>query len=247
MPRSVAALLGLGLLALLLFAVFVALGTWQAERRAWKLDLIARVEQRLAAAPVEAPGREAWAQFDAARNEYLKVRATGVFDHAHETLVQAVTERGPGFWVLTPLRRADGSVILVNRGFVDGEHRDAATRAAGRSEGETRLTGLLRRSEPQGAFLRRNDPARGRWYSRDVAAIAAADGLPAADVAPFFIDADAAANPGGWPVGGLTVVRFHNSHLVYLLTWYTLAAMVLGAAIVVGRHEWRLRRPGGRY
>ncbi len=38
------------------------------------------------------------------------------------------------------------------------------------------MTGLLRLSEPKGAFLRSNDPKDDRWYSRDVAAIAAARG-----------------------------------------------------------------------
>ncbi|WP_204313471.1 SURF1 family cytochrome oxidase biogenesis protein, partial [Klebsiella michiganensis] len=72
--------------------------------------------------------------------------------------------------------------------------------------GETRVTGLLRVSEPGGAFLRANDPAAGRWYSRDVAAIGAARRL--SDLAPYFVDAD--ARPGARadePVGGLTVVR----------------------------------------
>ncbi|MFT4046759.1 MAG: SURF1 family protein [Solimonas sp.] len=241
-PRSWATLLALGLAALLLFSAFVALGSWQVERRAWKLDLIARVERRLQAAPVAAPARDTWATLDIAADEYLKVRVDGVFDHAHETLVQAVTAQGPGFWLLTPLRLADGSAVFVNRGFVDAGHREPASRAAAQTDGAVHVVGLLRRSEPRGAFLRRNDPAQGRWFSRDVAAIAAADGLDAAGVAPYFIDADATPNPGGWPLGGLTVVQFHNSHLVYLLTWYTLAAMVAGAGFCVGRHEWRLRR-----
>jgi len=64
-------------------------------------------------------------------------------------------------------------------------------------------------------------------------------------VAPYFLDADDSPNPGGWPVGGLTVVRFHNSHLVYALTWYGLALMVAAGAGIFTRHEWRLRRPGG--
>jgi len=244
--RSSLKLVLFGLLSLCLFVLFVALGTWQVERRAWKLDLIERVEQRLAAEPVAAPARAEWAGFDAAQNEYLKVQLSGTFDHAGEALVQAVTERGPGFWVLTPLQRVDGSVVLINRGFVDAEHRDPATRAAGQIEGETTVQGLLRRSEPAGGFLRKNDPALDRWFSRDVAAIATARGLPLANTAPYFVDADATPNAGGWPVGGLTVVRFHNSHLVYLLTWYGLAALVLIAAIIVGRHEWRLRQPGAR-
>ena len=42
-----------------------------------------------------------------------------------ETLVQAVTEHGAGFWVLTPLRTGQG-IIFVNRGFVPTDRRDAA-------------------------------------------------------------------------------------------------------------------------
>ena len=52
--------------------------------------------------------------------------------------------------------------------------------------------------------MRPNRPAEDRWYSRDIAAIAKARGLR--NVAPFFIDADATPNTGGYPVGGMTVV-----------------------------------------
>jgi surfeit locus 1 family protein len=86
-------------------------------------------------------------------------------------------------------------------------------------------------SEPGGAFLRSNDPANDRWFSRDVAAIAASKGL--ADVAPYFVDADATPVPGGLPIGGLTIVRFRNSHLVYALTWYALAMMSTAGARLV--------------
>ncbi|NWM49736.1 SURF1 family protein, partial [Escherichia coli] len=50
-------------------------------------------------------------------------------------------------------------------------------------------------------------------------------------------DADAAPNPGGYPVGGLTVVRFADNHLVYALTWFGLAAMALWAAWLVARRH----------
>jgi surfeit locus 1 family protein len=226
--------------AALAFAGFVALGNWQVHRRVWKLDLIARVDQHLKAAPVAAPGRAQWPGIGAA-DEYRKVCASGSFLHDRETLVQAVTRLGPGDWVLTPLHTADGSLVLIDRGFVGPAQRQPAARAAGQVAGDVQVCGLLRLSEPRGAFLRHNDPAAGRWYSRDVAAIAAAQNLPAADVAPYFIDADATPNPGGWPVGGLTVIRFHNSHLVYAITWYGLALMVLAAAVRVARLEWRSR------
>ena len=230
-----------------LFAGFVALGSWQVERRAWKLALIERVEQRIHAAPVDAPGRADWPRVSAARDEYRHVRLAGRFLHHRETLVQAATTLGAGHWVLTPLQAADGTVVLVNRGFMPSGRRPAAR--AAEPGGDAVVTGLLRLTEPGGGFLRRNDPAANRWYSRDVQAIAAARGLAA--VAPYFIDADAVLpslpargipENDDLPVGGLTVTAFHNSHLAYALTWYTLALMVAAAALQVVRLERRARR-----
>jgi surfeit locus 1 family protein len=261
-----------GTLAVLFFVLFVALGSWQVKRRVWKLDLIARVEQRVRAPPAAAPGPAQWPNVTAAADEYRHVAAAGTFLDDSQTLVQAVTDLGAGYWVLTPLRLADGSIVLVNRGFVQADDRDrvrpggtsqliakvppvAATTSEAAST--ARVTGLLRMTEPRGGFLRHNDLAANRWYSRDVQAIAAARGLTR--VAPYFIDAEvdqarssaspatapalasaAAPTPGDSaaraangsgvaPVAGLTVITFHNSHLVYAITWYTLALMVAGA------------------
>lgn len=215
---------GFAAAALIAAVLLAALGVWQVERRAWKHDLVAAVEARLDAAPVAAPGPGPWPRIKASDDAYRRVTATGVFRHDRETLVQAVTERGAGFWVLTPLETPHFT-LLVNRGFVPANRREASTRAAGNVEGPVTVTGLLRVSEPGGAFLRDNDSAANRWFSRDVAAIAKARGL--GTTAPYFVDADAAPNPGGYPVGGLTVVRFRDHHLVYALTWFALCALSL--------------------
>ncbi|AWK89333.1 SURF1 family protein [Azospirillum thermophilum] len=235
------ALVLVGLLSLAGIGVLTALGVWQLERRVWKLDLIERVEQRIHAAPVPAPGPETWASVTAATDEYRRVRVTGRFLDDRETLVQAVTGLGGGYWVLTPFQTTGGFTVLVNRGFVPPERRAPGSRAAGRIDGETTVTGLLRLSEPKGGFLRGNDPAGDRWHSRDVQAIAAARGLTG--VAPYFIDAEATRLPEGAPVGGLTVVSFPNNHLVYALTWFALALMLAGGLTHVLRSEYRRRRP----
>jgi len=224
-------------LALAGMAGFAALGVWQLERRAWKLELIDRVERRIHAEPVPAPGPETWPSIDAAGYAYRRVRLTGRFLHDRETLVQAVTELGGGYWVLTPLVTPQGTTVLVNRGFVAGDRRDSGASSAGNLAGETQLTGLLRITEPGDGFLRRNDPAAGRWYARDVAAIAAARGL--ADVAPYFVDADASSDVPGGPRGGLTVVAFNNHHLIYALTWFVLAIMAGGAGLFILLSERR--------
>lgn len=223
-----------GLLFLAAIAGLLALGVWQLERRAWKLDLIDRVDARLAAPPVPAPGPEAWAGLTRDKDEYARVTATGRFLHEDEVATQAVTDLGPGYWILTPLA-TPGFTLIVNRGFVPQDRRDPATRPEGQVEGSVTISGLLRLTEPGGGFLRANDPAAGRWYSRDIAAIAASRGIR--DAAPYFVDADASPNPGGLPVGGLTVVRFRNTHLVYALTWFALAGGLAAGAVVAARRR----------
>jgi surfeit locus 1 family protein len=227
--------------AALLTAGLMALGVWQIERRAWKLDLIARVEARVTAAPVSLPAREDWGRLDPSDLEYTRVMLHGRFLHDAETLTLAVTERGGGFWVIAPLALDGGGTVLVNRGFITAGQRDPATRPA--NEDPATVTGLIRMSEPGGGFLRHNDPASDRWYSRDVAAIAGHRGLQ--DAAPFFVDADADANGraarADAPVGGLTRVTFPNNHLVYALTWFALAAMTAFAGLRFRRESRRAR------
>ncbi|WP_395944833.1 SURF1 family protein [Brevundimonas sp.] len=216
---------------------FVALGGWQVQRLAWKTDLIAQVEARVHAAPQPAPGPSAWPAVSRETDQYRRVTVRGVFRNDRETLVQAVTDYGPGFWVMTPLTTDAGFTVLINRGFVSPERKAPRDRSAGQLEGEQTVTGLLRISEPKGGFLRSNDAGKGRWYSRDVPAIAAATGV--SDIAPYFIDADATANPDGWPKGGLTIIKFPNSHLVYALTWFGMALLTLVGYAIVAREARR--------
>ena len=219
----------------LLAAALAALGTWQVQRLSWKRDLIARVDQRVHAAPVPAPGQADWDKVNAAEDEYRRVSATGTLANDKETLVYASTALGPGYWVMTPLTLSDGTAILVNRGFVPMDRRDPATRRAGELSGPIEITGLIRMTEPKGSLLQSNDAAADRWYSRDVAAIAEKRGVGA--VAPYFIDADATSNPNGLPVGGLTVIHFPNNHLVYAITWYGLATMAVALLVFILRGE----------
>ena len=237
-PRGTAIRTALALLAGIVFAGFCALGTWQVMRLQWKLDLIERVEQRVHAPATAAPGPARWASVTQQTDEYRHVRLSGTYLPILNTLVQATTELGSGFWLMTPLRQADGSIVLVNRGFV----KDRKGIAASTPAGNVTVEGLLRITEPHGGFLRENDAAKQLWYSRDVAAIAASNML--ANVAPYFVDAAKAQESApDAPVGGLTVISFHNSHLVYALTWYALALMVAGISWWIVREERRRRRP----
>lgn len=234
----------LAIAGIALFFAFISLGTWQVQRRAWKLDLIERVNERVHSQPVAVPAQALWPQVTPDTHEYLAVQAQGQWMEGRSVLTQAVTELGAGFWLLTPLQQADGTQLLVNRGFIPAQERKAVIEriaaASPDAAGDTvTVTGLLRLSEPKGGFMRENAPSEDRWHSRDVQAIAQAKGLDR--VAPFFVDQGVPGQPvaATWPRAGLTVIQFTNTHAVYALTWYGLALMVLGAAWLVVRHEKR--------
>lgn len=231
------------LLAIALCSGFVLLGNWQVRRLAWKRQLIHDVSTRVHAPPVAAPGPAQWPAVAAGQQQYLHVHLRGRFVDVPQTLVHGSSEHGYGYWVMAPLRTDSGFIVLVNRGYLPASVADTAAYAnAKQPQGEVSLDGLLRLSEPGGGFLRPNRPTQGQWYSRDVAAIAAASGLPAEGVAPYFVDADADAGDNGrWPQGGLTVIQFANNHLSYLITWYLLALGVAGASLYVARKEWQRR------
>ena len=214
-------LLGPGMLVV---ALLLGLGVWQLQRLEWKTALIERVEAGLAAAPVEAPGPDQWAELTFNTAEYRRIKVRGRYLPGGDLLVKAVTVRGSGFWVLTPFETDNGWHLFVNRGFVPDDRQAPEDRST--PVGEQELVGLLRLSQPGGAFLRDNDPEANRWFSRDTAAMAEA--LDVALVAPYFLDVEAGADQrsaDALPVPGLTIVAFSNRHLGYALTWFALAAV----------------------
>lgn len=244
------------LATLLGVAILVSLGNWQMRRLAWKEGLIAAIAERTHAPAVpaeEALGKirkgEQW-DFDAA--EYLHVHALGTFDHALERFVYEPREEGPGWLVLTPLRlkseenvgyRADpgpcAGRIIVNRGWVPDALKDPAARAAGQVTGDVDVEGLLRQSTPGGTFTPKGDAKSNTYYARDVVELYGASCRNIKDW-PFVLDAAAEpANPGGWPKGGTTRLELPNRHLEYALTWYGLAATLVGVAIAFAVARWR--------
>lgn len=233
---------GLVALSLALCVLFLGLGVWQVARLKWKLELIDQVEARIHAPAVPAPGAADWSGITAARDQYLVVSVRGRFLHDRETRTQAVTELGPGSWLMTPLATDVGSIVLINRGFIPARSDARPQPTPDRPEGAVMITGLLRITEPDGGFLRANDPANDLWTSRDVAAIAQARHLKQ-PVAPYFIDANLGSAHNVWPRGGLTVVRFSNNHLVYALTWFGLAGLTAFGAMQFARTR-RDQEPG---
>jgi surfeit locus 1 family protein len=228
---------GLLIPAILAFALLIALGIWQIERKAWKEGLIASLTERLAVPPVALPAANAWPQLDRASDEYRRVKFSAQFDNSREALVFAaasafrpdVADAGPGYWVMTPARLADGGIVIVNRGFVPDGRQDAESRPGGELTGPIDIAGAMRWPDSRHWFTPNDDPAHNLWFTADPASIAAAKGLDA--VAPFYVEQETPVPPGGLPQPGGLVVDLPDNHLQYALTWFGLAAVLVGVFV----------------
>ncbi len=225
---------GLTAATLIAFAILVSLGTWQLHRRTWKLDLIAKTQARIEAAPI--PFDEAYARAEAGEDmEYVPVRITGAFDHAAEAHVFGSYEARAGVYVFTPLSRG-ARAVYVNRGFAPQALSDKETRSDGLVEGPLTVDGLFRvGAGPQGLaalFAPQDQPADNMWFARDPARFAAATGV---ETGAYYVDSFGRENPGRWPQGGTTRLDFHNRHLSYAFTWFGLAATLIGVFLARSR------------
>ena len=217
-PILVAAILGC--------LCLLALGVWQLERLPWKEALIAERDARLAAAPV---GLDmALADAEAGNSvEYLKITATGRFNHDRELFYLTTHGGTPGFRVITPLTTADGMTVLVDRGFVPETLREPSRRPDSQPGGEVSVEGYAARHQvAPGPFTPDNNAADDLWYWWDVPAmLAVADVPPGNRVAPFILHAlPNGANALPEPIPPAETLT--NNHLQYALTWFTLAAVL---------------------
>jgi surfeit locus 1 family protein len=217
------------LAALAGLAVLVGLGTWQLERKRWKEDLLAKMAARVGADPVPmarlgdpaAPGADI---------EYRHVTVVGRFHHDRERYLYQPGPGGLGWHVYTPLQTAPGRILWVNRGLVPDTAKDPAKRSAGQVVGEIQVQGLLRKAPAKALFAPQNDPRGNLWYWPDVAALTISAFPPGTVmVLPLVLEVDAKPlPPGGLPAGGVTRINLPNRHLEYAVTWFGLAATLVG-------------------
>ncbi len=215
-------------------ALLIGLGVWQIQRLHEKEVLIASVEQGMKAPPVALA--EALTLGPAA--EYHHVRLMGHFLHDKELYVFS---RGPmgavGVDVVTPFVQENGQTVLVDRGFVPEALRNPQTRSAGQVVGDVDLTGVLRLSQEPGLFTPAPNRQTRLWFVKNVPGMAAAASIA---TPPVLIEADAAPNPGGWPLGGRTQIDFPNDHLQYAITWFGLALALTAVYLLYHRSKGRL-------
>ncbi len=231
--RSTLERLLLGILTLIACAVFIRLGFWQWGRgtaREVEAERFERGAQVL---------RELGSGATTSVPLYQRVRVTGTLDGAHQFLLDNRSFQGqPGYEVLTPLARAGGTTLLIDRGWVpftgsrkvlpDVRVPDGAAAA---------YTGRIAPLPSPGLALGRAAP-QPPWPQvtsfPDMAELEAAYGAP---LEPFILLLDPGV-PGGyardWRIGGVSPLR----HFSYAIQWWAFAGL---AALVWGVMTWRAR------
>lgn len=185
-----------------------ALGTWQVQRLKWKVALIDELEEKLQREPISLPKRIkcgllylhlhihgiSHVLFYLAASlvalpdfAFRKVLLKGHLDNAHSMLLGPRVRDGTvGYHLVMPLIRADGSTVLVDRGFVSKEMANDAKRR--QEDGEVEILGLLRTSHVRNSFTPDNNPQKGEWYWTDVDAMAEYAGGERSGVQPVFVE-----------------------------------------------------------
>ncbi|EZA51578.1 Surfeit locus protein [Ooceraea biroi] len=209
-----------------------ALGTWQVQRRKWKLDLIDTLKKRTSAEPIDLP-----ADLDELKDkEFCQLKAKGKFLYEKEFLIgprslikdgEAISEKGgglisgksyTGYYVITPFKLEDRDMtIMVNRGWIPRKER--ATFKEGNTVTDSiEIVGVLRMTEKRPPFVPNNAPAKGVWHYRDLDAMA-----KESEAEPVYIELLARYSTPHGPIGGQTRVNLRNEHLSYIFTWYALS------------------------
>jgi surfeit locus 1 family protein len=220
------------LLFVVMLAMLVALGTWQIQRLQWKTALLADVEQRLSAAPLEILSPD---DLPAGRDlNFQRVQLQGQFVGPVVVVPSKVYNNVVGVYIhqLFALPSAQ-AVFMVNRGWVADDQLTSvlaqmqATPSSSLTDAAPlTISGLLRTPSAAGAFTPPNDLARRIFYRLNASDFATVAELPAQAVLPYVLELDTGLN-GELPIkSGIFVPTLPNKHLGYALTWYGLAIVL---------------------
>lgn len=208
-------------------AVLVSLGFWQVRRLHWKEGVIAAIEARIAAAPVDFASLPAP---DPAADLYRPVTLSGRTAGAEALVLSGRKGAGAGFEVISAFQTDTGRRILLDRGFLP-----EAARGLPRPPVALGVTGNLHWPDETDAFTPPPDAAAGLWFARDVPAMAAALGTEPVMVVARAVEGD---TQGITPVP-LGTQAIPNDHRQYAITWFSLALVWAGMTAVF---LWRIRR-----
>lgn len=198
-------------------AILVSLGIWQVQRLAWKESMLAEIETRIAADPVNLP-----TTFDPEADRYMPVTVSGSFDERTLRFLISVKREGPGYRLVTPFITDDGRKIMIDRGWIGVE--DALPDVP---KGQVAVIGNLHWPREVDGYTPEPDIAGNTWFAREVDRMASELGTePVLVVARDRSYPDPAVTPLPVDTAGIP-----NDHLQYAITWFSLALIWLAMTV----------------
>lgn len=219
--------------------LMLGLGVWQLQRLAWKTELIDAFEARVAAEPTDPP--IALTPADMPDWRFRRVAATGRYLHEKEIQITGKPYKGTaGFHVITPFVTDSGLTVFVNRGWVPEKQRRPADRPTSLVPAPAMIDGVIQQSGVKGYFVPENEPQNDVWFTVRPENMAAYLGLQGPVATGYYIDQLAEGpRPTALPLGAERSITVRNEHLQYAITWFLLAATLIGVYIVWHRQADR--------
>jgi surfeit locus 1 family protein len=219
------------------FAILCSLGTWQVNRLAWKEALIAEIDASLAEPARSVANISEIRSVDEANK---KIRLKGRF--SGPTISKMASLNGGPGWEIVSFFELDHDqsqpefrerpVILVSRGIAADQAPEANV-----SGSTIEVEGILKLHPPPGQFDVANNPMKHQYFTWDVARMTGElGGIVSSPLVLHLL-------PGSPGTEGLHVdppkSNLRNNHLGYAITWFGLAAALVG---VTGAFIWRSTR-----
>jgi cytochrome oxidase assembly protein ShyY1 len=231
--------IGFAIFVVVLAGLCTRLGFWQLGKLDDRLAANEVTSRHLAADPVPlssvlGPGDEVRAS-----EEWTRVRATGTYDVEHEVTVTFTTRGGaPGVDVVTPLVQADGSAVLVNRGWLQTQNNTDRPDVPAPPPGDVTVTGWLR--QDSGADSQAVQPRDGQV--RAVSSEAMAEYVPY-DLVDGYVNLRDQDPPAGDALAPEPEPELgQGPHFFYALQWWFFGGLAVLGLFWFARVELKERQ-----
>ena len=189
-------------------ACLLYLGKWQIDRLYWKLDVLKKIDQKIAAAPVPLP-----AEPSESIHKYLSVEFSGQFLQESIRVLASKKRYGAGYRIIHVFR-TNGRRLLVDLGFV-GLETDYDVDLIN----DISIVGNLHWPDEVDNFTPEPDLENNIWFARNVERVASA--LKTEPI--LLILKDSTLKDQNIKPMPIDTTHIPNDHLQYAITWFSLA------------------------
>ncbi len=243
MPKLSKKQIFFSLFCLASFLCLVALGVWQLERLKWKKSRIEYINLQLSLPAISFPISSD--DINDVDNEYRLIHLYGTLMNTQDMYVgPKYFDSVPGFHLITPMMMFDGTIVLVNRGWVPTLKKYEDIGSVYRPSEIVSLIGMMRKGDKSGAFTPDNDPTQGLWYWTDLKSmVESVRQLNQENITrPVLVEVIEEEKTEKYPAPFSKQITIRNDHLGYAITWFSLAFVVLVMYMVHFRSEITSRR-----